>query len=245
MRTVTFHKQDIHRGYLILINHDYPLSYQPKLYEYQGFLMERSVIALLKELLSKVDLHNELTLVSSYRSFQEQEILYQTSLKENDELFTKQYVAYPHHSEHQSGLAFDIAIKSPHIDFIRPHFPATGTSLLFQENAYRYGFIQRYQRDKEDITQIAEEPWHFRYVGIPHSYIIHEKNWCLEEYINNIKDYSIFNPFHYHIENQFFSLFYVPIKNDSITLQLMDDAFYQVSGNNVDGLILTAWRSYV
>ena len=149
MRTVTFHKQDIHRGYLILINHDYPLSYQPKLYEYQGFLMERSVIALLKELLSTVDLHNELTLVSSYRSFQEQEILYQTSLKENGELFTKQYVAYPHHSEHQSGLAFDIAIKSPHIDFIRPHFPATGTSLLFQENAYRYGFIQRYQRIKK------------------------------------------------------------------------------------------------
>ena len=51
-----------------------------------------------------------------------------------------------------------------------------------KENAYKYGFILRYPKDKEHITGFKYEPWHYRYVGIPLATYIHNKNITLEEY---------------------------------------------------------------
>ncbi len=51
------------------------------------------------------------------------------------------------------------------------------------DNCYRFGFILRYAEDKEDITKIIYEPWHFRYVGRRFATEMHEKNMCLEEYL--------------------------------------------------------------
>jgi len=45
-----------------------------------------------------------------------------------------------------------------------------------------YGFILRYPEDKQEITGISYEPWHFRYVGLPHSQVITAQKWTLEEY---------------------------------------------------------------
>ena len=47
----------------------------------------------------------------------------------------------------------------------------------------KYGFIRRYPENKSDITKTSNEPWHYRYVGIEASKIIHENNWVLEEYV--------------------------------------------------------------
>jgi len=58
------------------------------------------------------------------------------------------------------------------------------------EHCYEYGFILRYPTDKKDITKINYEPWHYRYVGIKDAMFIKEKEFCLEEYIEFLKEYE-------------------------------------------------------
>ncbi|MET3292533.1 UNVERIFIED_CONTAM: LAS superfamily LD-carboxypeptidase LdcB [Brevibacillus sp. OAP136] len=57
-----------------------------------------------------------------------------------------------------------------------------------KENAWKYGFILRYPEEKVDITGIQYEPWHYRYVGLPHSAIIQERKFTLEEYLDYLRE---------------------------------------------------------
>lgn len=92
---------------------------------------------------------------------------------------TAKYVAKPGCSEHHTGLAFDVTVPGQ-------SFPLTQQSKWLAENCWRYGFIIRYTEEKEAITGISAEPWHVRYVGQPHATIMHQYNWCLEEYIDSL-----------------------------------------------------------
>ncbi len=83
-------------------------------------------------------------------------------------------------SEHQLGLAVDINQNSLLSSSDEVY------SWLY-ENAHGYGFINRYPRDKEDITGISNEPWHYRYVGIEAAKEMKEKNLCLEEYVETLE----------------------------------------------------------
>lgn len=67
-------------------------------------------------------------------------------------------------------------------------FADTKEGKWLAENAYKYGFILRYPEDKVSITQYQYEPWHFRYVGKEAAKVIHENDWTLEEYFNNVKE---------------------------------------------------------
>ena len=82
-------------------------------------------------------------------------------------------------SEHQMGLAIDFSSGTA----TSVSFANTAGGAWLRENAWKYGFILRYQEAKITFTGIVSEPWHYRYVGIPHAQIIHENGWCYEEYI--------------------------------------------------------------
>ena len=84
-------------------------------------------------------------------------------------------VAVPGASEHQLGLALDIIAEYDS--------DSTATWNWLRENAWRYGFILRYPADKENITGITYEAWHYRYVGVPTAQEITESGLCLEEYL--------------------------------------------------------------
>lgn len=84
-------------------------------------------------------------------------------------------VALPGTSEHQLGLALDIIAEYG--------ADSNATWTWLKENCWRYGFILRYPADKEDVTSISFEPWHFRYVGVPTAREITEQGLCLEEYL--------------------------------------------------------------
>lgn len=135
------------------------------------------------QLMDEIGAWGHIELVSGWRSQKEQERIYSDSLSENGAEFTAKYVALPGHSEHQTGLAVDLALKQPDIDALRPYFPYTGICGAFRERAPLYGFIERYPQDKEVITGIAHEPWHFRYVGTPHAVEITRLGVTLEEYL--------------------------------------------------------------
>lgn len=92
---------------------------------------------------------------------------------------TRLTVADPGTSEHHTGLAFDITVPGT-------TFKGTQQSSWLSANCWDYGFVIRYEEDKEKITGYIAEPWHIRYVGLPHSTIMRDHAWCLEEYLQNI-----------------------------------------------------------
>lgn len=89
-------------------------------------------------------------------------------------------VALPGTSEHHLGLAVDIIS-------VEESFENTKEFRWLQENAADYGFVMRYAKDKQDITKIIYEPWHYRYVGVEHAKEINSLGMCLEEYIDYLK----------------------------------------------------------
>nr|WP_049817889.1 D-alanyl-D-alanine carboxypeptidase family protein [Thermosediminibacter oceani] len=98
-------------------------------------------------------------------------------------------VAVPGTSEHQTGLAVDIFSRTllQRTKGLEEVFDQTREGKWLIKNSYKYGFILRYPKDKQNITKIIYEPWHYRYVGKPHAEIITKKKMCLEEYIEYLK----------------------------------------------------------
>lgn len=76
------------------------------------------------------------------------------------------WYAWPGHSEHQTGLAFDLCKKGVKYKTLGEYkYHKTAEYAWLCANAYRYGFILSYPKDKSDITGFGFEPWHWRYVG--------------------------------------------------------------------------------
>lgn len=82
----------------------------------------------------------------------------------------------PGTSEHNLGLAMDICS-------LEESFANTKEFAWLMEHAQDYGFILRYPADKQDITQITYEPWHWRYVGVDAAKAMKASGQCLEEYL--------------------------------------------------------------
>ena len=150
---------------------------------YPNILLEREAAQALARIMEQIDGWRFIAPVSGWRSLEEQLTIYTDSLRENGPEFTAKFVAMPGHSEHLTGLAIDLGLRQPEIDFIRPAFPYEGICQKFRELAPAYGFIERYPKGKEHITGIAHEPWHFRYVGTPYSETMAFKGVTLEEYL--------------------------------------------------------------
>ena len=250
MNTITLNREKIHAGNLLLVNAEYPLysasekNLIPADCGYPSILMKRDAANVLQLVLEKISAGNNIVPVSGYRSSAEQTNIYNTSLKESGENYTRKFVALPYHSEHQTGLAIDLGLKQEKIDFICPNFPYEGICDEFRKAAPHYGFIERYPKDKETITGIAHEPWHFRYVGYPHSEIMQEYSFTLEEYIDFIKLYPYEGKHLKTCKNgKSVKVFYASAKENDVTITLPEKTVYQISGNNADGFIVTLWRN--
>lgn len=184
-----------HTSDLLLVNAGHPISnYDPPRdlvcmnESRRCIFLRRKVAALLQKLLRDIHGQSLIIPISGWRSIQEQQDIWELSIRENGEDFTHKYVALPGCSEHHTGLAVDMALAKDEIDEICPDFPYSGIAQTFRMKAPSYGFIERYPKGKEAITYIHHEPWHFRYVGIPHAILITEKGITLEEYWNILEE---------------------------------------------------------
>jgi len=117
--------------------------------------------------------------LSAYRSYNTQNSLYNNYLKENGKEWADKWSARPGHSEHQTGLALDVAVKG-NGSFNK--FEDTKEFEWIKENAHEFGFIMRYPKDKTNITGYGYEPWHYRYVGVDVAKYIYENDITYEEY---------------------------------------------------------------
>ena len=128
---------------------------------------------------------------SAYRSYEEQQKIYDEYFRIYDEVTAASLVAVPGTSEHQLGLSVDLTSQSV-IDGQYGVFGSTPEYQWVIKNAYKYGFILRYPNDKIDITGIANEPWHYRYVGVKLATKLYEEGLTLEEYtLQNGFDYPV------------------------------------------------------
>lgn len=124
-----------------------------------------------------------LYMISGYRSYDYQKMLYDNSVRNRGKEYTDKYILNKGESEHQSGLAIDISSKSNGYG-LTESFENTKEFSWLMDNCYKYGFILRYPKDKVDITGINYEPWHFRYIGdAEKAEYIMENGLSFEEYI--------------------------------------------------------------
>jgi D-alanyl-D-alanine dipeptidase/carboxypeptidase len=248
MKELKLQSEDIKKGNLILINSSHSILKDAKNDDLKeafpgchDILLEKRTADMLFLALDHIHSGDRIVPISGYRSDKEQCSLYSDSLMENGKEYTRKFVAVPGCSEHQTGLAIDLGKNEPDIDYICPDFPYNGICQAFREDAANFGFIERYPEGSERITNIAHEPWHFRFVGYPHSYLIMEKGLTLEEYTDYIKDFT-YNRTHLKINSggQCFEIFYVPVSpSRPAYVDIPDDSTYAVSGNNVDGVVVT------
>ena len=123
----------------------------------------------------------KINVISGYRSVESQQEIYKQKAKLYGNFYAKKYVQSPGFSEHHTGLCVDVSIFNAD-DGSSEDFDGKGKYEWFSKNAWKYGFVVRYPEGKERITKISYEPWHFRYVGVPHAYYMTQNNICLEEY---------------------------------------------------------------
>jgi zinc D-Ala-D-Ala carboxypeptidase len=228
-------KEDIYRGNLLLVNAEHPMKQESKRDDVvnlrQDLTMEVGLLDSEIELSEGVALEfakmvaaaskegvNHFSINSGYRNFQEQHLLYEE--KGSD------YALPAGYSEHNLGLSLDVGSTEGPMN-------EAPEGKWIEENAWKYGFILRYPKDKTDVTGIQYEPWHIRYVGLPHSAIMQEKNFALEEYHDYLtQENSIIATF----KGQTYTVSHYAM-NESIDQP--KNQTYEISGNNIDGVIVT------
>lgn len=237
--------EQIYQGNLLLVNSKHPVHNESirsdviNLYArnelVKGYRVFNSETYLSEDIASKFsdmvlnaeeDGVSSFLISSGFRGFDEQTKLYQ-EMGSNRALPAG-------YSEHNLGLSLDVGSTQGKME-VAPE------GQWIAENAWKYGFTLRYPGDKTDLTGIMNEPWHIRYVGLPHSAIMKEKNFVLEEYLDYLKEQKHISA---TVNGQEYEVFYYPV-TENTTINVPANLRYEVSGNNTDGVIVTVFPDNV
>lgn len=158
---------------LVNSNHPLPQDFEPLLQEYNGAKMHPEMVASYVALRNEVQKRTGVRIYvsSDYRTREEQEAI----LAESGDDVAAQIGC----SEHEAGFALDV--YAPY--FAGEGFLKSPAGRLVGEICADYGFVIRYPQGKENVTGIAYEPWHLRYVGTPHAALMTDAGLTLEEYL--------------------------------------------------------------
>ncbi|MED1901975.1 M15 family metallopeptidase [Bacillus thuringiensis] len=232
-------KEQIYKGDLLLVNRDYPVkkdsirsdiinvNHNSELV--RGYVIFdrnlRSSKDVMKKFLNVVDAAgkesvNHFLISSGYRDFQEQKQLY--------EKMGSDYALPAEYSEHNLGLSLDIGSTQKKME-------KAPEGKWIEENVWKHGFVLRYPKNKSHITGIQYEPWHIRYVGLPHSAIMQKKNFTLEEYLEFLKEEKEIST---EVEGKKYTVSYYKVSGN-MKVNVPANKQYEISGNNMDGVIVT------
>ena len=171
-----------------LVNKDHPISadYVPDLVTpdvtmYNTQQVRREAAEPLKQMFdaAKADGVN-LMLISGYRSYTEQQSLWYTYEEKKGRAYANSIDAIPGMSEHQLGLGFDLGYADGTCQ-LKSCFHGTKADTWLKENAYKYGFIQRYPYGKEKVTGYTYAAWHYRYLGVTEATMLYNSGKTMEE----------------------------------------------------------------
>ncbi|SDT34546.1 D-Ala-D-Ala carboxypeptidase. Metallo peptidase. MEROPS family M15B [Paenibacillaceae bacterium GAS479] len=230
-------QEQVHQGNLVLVNLDNPVSESGTkdnimlaehfrettiaLADHELRLSERAAEPLLEMMeAARKDGVDNFIINSGYRTLADQEKLYTEQGAE---------LAMPAgRSEHNLGLSVDIGS-------LQGKMNVTKEGRWLGENAWKYGFILRYPEGKTDVTGIQFEPWHFRYVGLPHSAVMQQQNMVFEEYLDYLKQMKSIQT---TVDGKTYQIEYYPVQEQT-EIPLPVNRSYELSGNNRDGIIVT------
>ncbi len=244
-------EEEMHKGSLILINKSYEYAFPTdqtlvSMYELSGSAYDVSGTDVQVDQIAAQPLNTMLTsfyehsgisnllILCGYRSKEESQELFDASVREDGLEHAERYIMRPGYSEHHSALAVDLGVLLD--DGGVDYYSATGDYAWLTQNCHKYGFIVRYPDEKASITQIDYESWHFRYLGIPNATAIYNESLCLEEYMDFIKHYTADGQ-HYTVSTADgqYEIYYALGTQVPVPAQQS----YEISGNNVDGFIVT------
>ena len=183
-------KTDTTKDYLLLVNKFYNLDelYEPddlvkisnKYYYGSNHQIRSTVYQAFIDMWNEAYKENIYLIVnSSYRDYKTQREVYDDYKNSQGTTYADAIAARPGHSEHQTGLSLDIFSKT---HTTTSNFKNSPAHIWLTENAYRFGFIQRYKENKEHITGFAEESWHWRYVGVEAATYMQNNDITFDEY---------------------------------------------------------------
>ncbi len=168
----------------------------------------------------------------------------QTTLNGNN---PDRYPELPGFSEHHTGLAFDLKVMSKQ------------ATISLRDNEYEwleahcveYGFVIRYDASKSALTGIADEPYHLRYVGVPHATYMTERDLCLEEYLELLRNSHKYDqtPLEIKSGEQEYLVYYVEANTvegatfTSVPVPPASEGTYTISGDNMNGFIVTVTKT--
>jgi len=247
---ITMRETDIHRGSLLLVNHDheYIIPWElelvniveskssPYRVHHSNLRVHSSIIEPLDEMMDayiNATGSRLVTITSAFRNRETQQSILNNYINRMGRREALRWAALPGHSEHHTGLAFDFGITSGNT---WRTFTGTGNTAWFSRNAHNFGFILRYRQNKTEITQTNYEPWHFRYVSFPHSSIMFQNDWCFEEYIDVINEHTFDDPFVFEHGETVYHIFFT----DDLEVKIPINSEFEISGNNINGFIVTA-----
>ncbi len=189
-------QQSVPAWHLRLVNGWNPLSadygYEDHLTDYGNGMFDARAAEALRDMLAAGKDYG-LRPVSLFRAYELQVTLFNNEVAEWKEAGYSQTeaeqkasteVARPGTSEHHLGLAADIL--SDGVYSLEETFENTAAFTWLKEHCAEYGFILRYPKEKEDITGVIYEPWHYRYVGVEAATEIMSRGICLEEYLAEV-----------------------------------------------------------
>lgn len=122
-----------------------------------------------------------LMIASAYRSYATQTSVYNNFVASQGQASADASSARPGHSEHQTGLAVDIEPASRSCE-VEQCFADLPEGEWLAANAYKYGFVIRYQKDKQNLTGYEYEPWHIRYLGTALAAQLNKSGQTLEQF---------------------------------------------------------------
>ncbi|ANV69808.1 MULTISPECIES: M15 family metallopeptidase [Bacillus] len=232
-------KEQIYKGDLLLVNRDYPVkkdsirsdiinvNHNSELV--RGYVIFDRNLCLskyvVKKFLNVVDAAGKdgvqhFLMSSGYRDFKEQSKLYKE--------MGSDYALPAGYSEHNLGLSLDVGSTQKKME-------KAPEGKWIEENVWKHGFVLRYPKNKSNITGIQYEPWHIRYVGLPHSAIMQKKNFTLEEYLEFLKEEKEVST---EVEGKKYTVSYYKV-SENTKVNVPANKQYEISGNNMDGVIVT------
>ena len=248
--TVTEIPNAVYEGELILVNKDHSYSFPASAeenivpvyenctdsYQYADLevSLSKQTITALNTMMDKFYEEKGLSdciIISGFRTKEYQDQIY--------ELGTTDIVGGC--SDYHTGLSFDLGIYPADEEQSSYFYIPNDDYSWVNENCAKYGFVLRDPEGKEDKTGVEAKSYTFRYVGIPHAICMSENDLCLEEYIDFVKNYT-YDSDHLTVSGpeKNYEIYYVPAEPGADTeVPVPSDKTYTISGNNVDGFVVT------
>ncbi len=176
--------------------------------------------------------NRDFMIINAYRGYAEQEGYYQNNTTQTP----------PGHSDYHTGMSFDIGIFPDGSDSY--FYRNEGVYAWIQEHMTEYGFVLRYPEGSSAFTGLDDKAYQFRYVGVPHAYYMVQNNLCLEQYIDELRSYTYAGQtLQISCYDHNYEVYYVPADGEKTDLTVPTDYGYTISGNNIDGFIVTVTLS--